>query len=112
MEKPLLQGGVSRAHRSYHTKKLWQSQKDCHTYHHIDTFFANLSGKSLTLALITPWNTDGKLESKENMYMTTHKASIVTDICSLKAVVGLVETYKKWGVINWVPATVMTSFTE
>ncbi|KIK79589.1 hypothetical protein PAXRUDRAFT_834023 [Paxillus rubicundulus Ve08.2h10] len=78
----------------------------------IDPFFANLSGKSLALALITPWNTDGKLASKENVYMTTRKASIVTDIRSLKAVVGLVETRKKWGVIDRVPATVVTSFTE
>ncbi|KAF9223907.1 hypothetical protein BS17DRAFT_754034 [Gyrodon lividus] len=78
----------------------------------IDPFFANLSGKSLALALIKPWNTDGKLTSKENVYMTTRKASIVTDICSLKAVVGLVETHKKWGVINQAPATVATSFAE
>ncbi|KAF9224599.1 hypothetical protein BS17DRAFT_766586 [Gyrodon lividus] len=78
----------------------------------VDPFFANLSGKSLALALIKPWGTDGGLASKENVYMTTCKASIITDIRSLKAVVGLVETHKKWGVIDRAPATVVTNFAE
>ena len=32
--------------------------------------------------------------------MTTRKASVITDIRSLKSVVGLVETRGRWGIVD------------
>ncbi|KAF8833391.1 hypothetical protein BDN67DRAFT_917119, partial [Paxillus ammoniavirescens] len=77
-----------------------------------DDFFAKLGGETIILALITPWDMDGKDATKENVYMTSRKASIVTDIHSLKAVVGLVETRKRWGVLDRVLGVVTPSFAE
>ncbi|KAH0832349.1 hypothetical protein J3R83DRAFT_13365 [Lanmaoa asiatica] len=65
-----------------------------------EPFFGLLQGKTFILALVTPWDTDGKLASKENVYMTMRKASVITDIRSLKSVVGLVETRGQWGIID------------
>ncbi|KAI5987007.1 hypothetical protein F5J12DRAFT_867766, partial [Pisolithus orientalis] len=62
-------------------------------------FFPSLSGKTLVLALITPWNTKGKDAANENTYLLSHHATIVTDVRSLKAVVGLVPVGKWWGII-------------
>ncbi|KAG8218033.1 hypothetical protein J3R82DRAFT_6238 [Butyriboletus roseoflavus] len=67
-------------------------------------FFGSLSSQTLALALVTPWNTDGEVALKENIYMTTCKASIITDIRRLKAVIGLVETHGRWGVIDHIPS--------
>ncbi|KIK97904.1 hypothetical protein PAXRUDRAFT_807196 [Paxillus rubicundulus Ve08.2h10] len=77
-----------------------------------DDFFAKLGGETIALALITPWDTAGKDATKENVYITSRKASIVTDVRSLKAVVGLVETRKRWGVIDRVLGAVAPSFAE
>ncbi|KIO03138.1 hypothetical protein M404DRAFT_146306, partial [Pisolithus tinctorius Marx 270] len=63
-------------------------------------FFASLSGKTLILALITPWNTKGKDTASENTYLLSCHATIVTDVRSLKAVVGLVPVGKRWGIID------------
>lgn len=76
-----------------------------------DEFLGRLSDQTLALALITPWNTGGSVASKENVYMTARKTPIVTDIRSLKATVGLVETRKKWGVIDCVPNKGTEAFT-
>ncbi|KAF8833262.1 hypothetical protein BDN67DRAFT_917366 [Paxillus ammoniavirescens] len=77
-----------------------------------DVFFRNLSGKTLALTLITPWDTEGKITSKEMTFLKSRRASIVTDIRSLRAVVGLVESQKRWGIVDRVPETVVTSFTD
>ncbi|KAG9309107.1 hypothetical protein JVU11DRAFT_11000 [Chiua virens] len=74
--------------------------------------FKELSGKHLVLALIMPWNTDGKLASEENVYMTHCRASIVTDVRSLQAAVGLVETRKRWGIIDRTPRTIAANFRD
>lgn len=76
-----------------------------------DEFFGCLSDQTLALALITPWNTNGSVASKENVYMTARKTPAVTDIWSLKATVGLVETRKKWGVIDRIPNKGTEAFT-
>ena len=77
-----------------------------------DKFFKTLSGKLLVLALITPWDTEGKSGAEDNVYMTSRKASVVTDVRSLRAVVGLVETRKRWGIIDRAPETVQVQFTD
>ena len=43
--------------------------------------------------------------------MTARKTPVVTDIWSLKATVGLVETRKKWGVIDCIPNKGTEAFT-
>lgn len=65
-----------------------------------DPFFTDLSGKTIALVLITPWDTDGKNALKENMYMTSRQAAFITEIQNLQAVVGLIETRKKWGIVD------------
>ncbi|KAF9221683.1 hypothetical protein BS17DRAFT_844439 [Gyrodon lividus] len=75
-------------------------------------FFGNLSGRQLALALITPWDTQGNIASKDNMFLKSRRASIITDVRSLQAVIGLVETRNKWAIIDRVPETVATNFTE
>ncbi|KAF9222843.1 hypothetical protein BS17DRAFT_767596 [Gyrodon lividus] len=75
-----------------------------------DDFFARLSGQTVALALVVPWDTDGKDATKGNVYMTSRKASVITDIRNLQAVVGLVETRKKWGVIDRAPGAVAAVF--
>lgn len=55
-------------------------------------FFGTLRGKTVLLALVRPWNTDGKDASQEDVFFKSRNAKIVMDIRSLIAVVGLVET--------------------
>jgi len=66
----------------------------------VDPFFASLNGATVALALIVPWNTEGKDASKENVYMTSRRATFVTDIRNLKVAVGLVQTGGRWGIID------------
>ena len=66
----------------------------------VDPFFADLNGKTVAIALIMPWNTEGKDASKENVYMTSRRATFITDIRNLKAAVGLVLTGERWGIID------------
>ncbi|KAI6159326.1 hypothetical protein EDD17DRAFT_1613662 [Pisolithus thermaeus] len=75
-------------------------------------FFKSLSGKTLILALITPWNTEGNDATLENTYLLSCHATIVTDVRSLKAVVGLVPVGKRWGIIDRTPATSIQSFSD
>ncbi|KAI5983266.1 hypothetical protein EDC04DRAFT_2592014, partial [Pisolithus marmoratus] len=78
----------------------------------MDAFFASLSGKILVLALITPWNTEGNDATLENTYLLSCRATIVTDVQSLKAVVGLVPVGKRWGIIDRTPAASIQSFED
>lgn len=75
-------------------------------------FFANLSAQIIVLALVTPWDTNGKDASKEDVYMTTRKASFITDIRSLQSVIGIVETRNKWGIIDRSGESVVAEFAE
>ena len=45
--------------------------------------FANLSGEIIVLALVTPWDTNSKDASEDDVYMTSGKAVFITDIQSL-----------------------------
>ncbi|KAG8212934.1 hypothetical protein J3R82DRAFT_11292 [Butyriboletus roseoflavus] len=77
-----------------------------------DGFFTGLSGKTLAFALVTPWNTDEKVAFQKTVYMTSHKASVITDVHSLEATVSLVETCKRWGMIDRMMEGVTTSFID
>ncbi|KIK73739.1 hypothetical protein PAXRUDRAFT_836190 [Paxillus rubicundulus Ve08.2h10] len=59
-----------------------------------------------------PWDTEGKITSKEMTFLKSCRASFVTDIWSLQEVIGLVKSWKRWGIVNRVPETVVTSFAE
>ena len=58
------------------------------------------------------WNTRGKLATEENVYMTSRLASVVTDAQNLEAVVGLVKTRNRWGIIDQTPGTVSAQFAD
>lgn len=77
-----------------------------------DAFFTSLSSKMLILALITPWNTEGKDATLENTYLLSRRAPIVTDVRSLKAIVGLVPIGKRWGIVDRTAATSTRYFTD
>ena len=78
----------------------------------IDKFFKTLSSKSLVLALIAPWDTEGKSAAEDNVYMTSRKASLVTDLRSVQVVVGLVETRRRWGIIDRAPEIMQVRFAD
>lgn len=77
-----------------------------------EPFFGALRGKTIILALIKPWDTDGKVASEENVFFKDRRVKIIMDIRSLKAVVGLVKTRGRWGVIDRVPGAAMTTFAD
>lgn len=78
----------------------------------VNKLFKILSGKVLALALVTPWNTEGKLAAEEDIYMTSWKAKVVTEVQSLQAVVGLIEIRKRWGIIDRAPGIIQTQFVD
>ena len=75
-------------------------------------FFGPLREKMILVALVKPWDTDGKVASKSSVFFKTSKARIIMDLRSLKAVVGLVKTRGKWGIINRMPGTTPTCFAD
>lgn len=78
-----------------------------------DQFFGALSGKTLALALVTPWvTTEVTKATFKNKYMSSERASIVMDVRSLRHVVGLVPIGNRWGIIDRAPGTAARSFTE
>ena len=76
------------------------------------SFLTDFSGRTVVFALVTPWDTDGKDATKENLYMTQRRASVIMDARSLQAVIGLVETRGKWGIIDRTGESIMTTFTD
>jgi hypothetical protein len=83
-----------------------------------DTAFGAFRGKLRLFAHITPCKTDGKDASKELTFYDMETASIITDLTTVRAVVGRVETTggpsgrKQWGIIDRSTALVRTSFEE
>lgn len=75
-------------------------------------FFGTLRGKTVLLALVRPWDTDGKDASQENVFFKSRNAKIVMDIRSLVAVVGLVETRRRWGIIDRTPEIARITFAD
>ncbi|KAG2120142.1 hypothetical protein DEU56DRAFT_692461, partial [Suillus clintonianus] len=65
-----------------------------------DPFFGILSGKEQVLVLLTPWKTDGQDAAKTLTWVQAKLAPIITDIRNIKAVVGLVDTRKRSGIID------------
>lgn len=69
-----------------------------------DLFFGVLSGKTLLLTLIAPWDTaKGRDAAVENVYFEKQAnlpSPFVTDIRNVKSVVGLVPVGKRWGIVD------------
>jgi hypothetical protein len=65
-----------------------------------DNIFQDLGGTTCILALIIPCNTMGCDATVEMTTYTTTAASIITNLCSIKVVVGLVESQARWTIID------------
>jgi hypothetical protein len=83
-----------------------------------DAAFGAFRGKLRLFAHITLCKTDGKDASKELTFYDMETASIITDLTTICAMVGCVETTggpsgrKQWGIIDRSTALVRTSFEE
>ncbi|KAI9573911.1 hypothetical protein HD554DRAFT_2012432 [Boletus coccyginus] len=77
-----------------------------------DVYWGTLGGTTLILMLVVPWNTRGKSATEENVYMTSRLASVMTDVQNLEAVVGLVKTQNRWGIIDRMLGTVSAQFAD
>jgi hypothetical protein len=83
-----------------------------------DPTFGDFRGKLRLLAYITPCKTDGKDASQALTFYHTETAPIITDLATIRAVVGRVQTTggpttrKQWGVIDRSTALVRTSFED
>lgn len=69
-----------------------------------DVFLGVLSGKTLLLTLIAPWDiAKGRDAAVENVYFEKQAklpSPFVTDIRNVKSVVGLVSVGKRWGIVD------------
>ena len=83
-----------------------------------DPVFGNFRGKLRLLACITPCKTDGKDASEELTFYYTETAPIITNLATVRAVIGRVQTTggptsrKRWGVIDRSTALVRPSFED
>jgi hypothetical protein len=66
----------------------------------VDPFLDELSGTMWLLALVTPCNTNGRDAIHEHTTYTTQTASVITDIRSIRAVVGRVHSRGLWAIID------------
>ena len=80
--------------------------------------FGAFRGKLRLLAHITPCKTDGKDATQELTFYHTETAPIITDLATIRAVVGRVQTtggptsWKQWGIIDRSTALARTSFED
>jgi hypothetical protein len=80
--------------------------------------FGPFSGKLRLLAYITPCKTDGKDASKELTFYATETAPIITDLATIRAVIGRILTAggptsrKHWGIIDRSTALSRTTFED
>ncbi|KAG1866668.1 hypothetical protein F4604DRAFT_1656226 [Suillus subluteus] len=96
----------SRAHLQYLLWKILVYQVPN------DPFFGGLSGKEQILVLLTPWKTDGQDATKTLTWVRAKLAPIVTDIRNIKAVVGLVDSRKRSGIIDRAQESVFAGFDD
>lgn len=83
-----------------------------------DPVFGQFSGKLRLLAYITPCKTDGKDATKESVFYDTKTAPIITDLATVRAVIGRAKTTnrpsttKHWGIIDRSNNFAKTNFGE
>jgi hypothetical protein len=81
-----------------------------------DPVFGVFRGKLHLFAYITPCKTDGKDASQELTFYHTETAPIITDLTTIRAMVGRIQTTggmtnrKQWGIIDRSTALVRTAF--
>ncbi|KAH7918189.1 hypothetical protein BV22DRAFT_1134784 [Leucogyrophana mollusca] len=75
-------------------------------------FFNNLSGQLQILTLITPWNTEGADATKKPAFHRSKYVPIIMDLRNVKAIVGLVKTRGRWGIIDRGTGVAATVFIE
>ena len=62
-----------------------------------------LCGHTLLLALISPASTIGQDATMMLTHFSYFNAPVVSDVQSIKAVVGCVQSWRRWGIINCTP---------
>jgi hypothetical protein len=83
-----------------------------------DPTFGVFRGKLRLLAHITPCKTDGKDATQELTFYRTETAPIITDLATIRAVIGRVQTtggpstQQHWGIIDRSSALTRTTFEE
>jgi hypothetical protein len=67
-----------------------------------DPFWRDLQSKTLLLALISPFKTNGVDAALQTVFYKSSEslATLVTDLRNIKACVGRVESRGKWGLID------------
>ena len=65
-----------------------------------EDMWGSLRWKTLLLALITPFKTNGKDAALHTIYYKDCGTSIITDLRNIKSSIGRVETRKRWGLID------------
>ena len=83
-----------------------------------DPAFGAFRGKLRLLAHITPCKTDGKDATQELTFYRTETALIVTDLATIRAVIGRVQTRggpstsRHWGIIDRSTTLAKTNFDD
>jgi len=77
-----------------------------------DNLFQDLRGTTCLLTLVIPCNTNGHDATTEMTTYRTTAASVVTDLRSIKVVVGRIESQAQWTIIDRSRSTAHVAFTE
>jgi hypothetical protein len=83
-----------------------------------DSVFGDFRGKLRLLAHITPCKTDGKDATQELTFYRTNTAPIITDLATIRAVIGRVptkggpSTQRHWGIIDRSNTLAKTNFDD
>jgi hypothetical protein len=65
-----------------------------------DAFLEELSGMTWLLASVTPCNTGGRDAIQELTSYSSQAASVITDVRSIRAVIGRVHSRTEWTIID------------
>ena len=79
-----------------------------------DPFWGPLTGKTLVLALISPFKTNGANATLRTIHYKPRESPvpIITDLCNIISCIGQVESRGQWGIIDWDIQLVRPTFAE
>jgi hypothetical protein len=77
-----------------------------------DAFWEQFSNTTRLFAVITPCTTEGRDASSQVVSYTQMTTQIVTDIQTISAVVGRVQTRRSWGIIDRAGEDVHPAFVD
>jgi hypothetical protein len=66
----------------------------------VDDFLEELNRVTCLLALVTPCNTGGQDATQEYTTYSTQAASTITDVRSIRAVIGRVHSRTEWVIVD------------